>query len=392
MSNYPLHNEIDELLRKYHAGTITPQEYARLSELMHTVSDEELLDTVSDYWDSYESSDELSDDEINRIYNGITPRLNKTFFMRVRRHWMQIAASLFVLILGGLSVLSYEIYQRNKEYGRFQAVITELDELKTDTSRQVILIADSSKTIHVDKGAVIAYNNKGNLSVNKVDVHTNTEDVVYNQLIVPKGKYSHLFLSDGTEIYVNAGSKVVYPNKFVGKKREIYVDGEIALYVEKDAKRPFIVKTSSFDVKVLGTTFNVRSYKGMEKSEVVLAEGSVEVTDVNEEKILLVPDEMLSLNQGHVADKKTVNSGEYMAWTKGRYLLTGKDIESILHGLSQYYGVDITYDDDIKSCEAYGTLDLHLSLDQLLDMMTKLIPVQVDKMNNRYHIYKLTEY
>lgn len=388
MSNHPLHNEINNLLKKYHAGIITPQEFASLSEKVHLLPEKELLSYIHEHWDNFNNYEELSDEEIHYIYNvKILPNVNNKYFpKRIREFWMQIAISLFVLLLGGLTVLSYNIYIRNQNYSRFHAVITELDNIKVDTSSQITLITDSSTLIRVNKGAIISYSKKGNLLLDQVAVKTETEKVTYNQLIVPKGKYSHLYLSDGTEIYVNAGTKVVYPNKFVGKKREIYVDGEIALHVKKDKEHPFIVKTSSFGVMVLGTTFNVRSYKNMEKAEVVLAEGIVEVTDIRKSKVKLVPNEMLSIQSGNVISKRNVDANEYMAWTKGRYLMSGKDIECILHELSQYYGIDITYDEEIKSCHLYGTLDLHLPLHRLLDMMSKLIPVKVYKDVNKYHM------
>ena len=96
----------------------------------------------------------------------------------------------------------------------------------------------------MDKGARISYSQEGEASVNEQQVESKPQKTEYNQLIVPKGKTSRLVLADGTSLYVNAGTKVVYPSVFEGKSREIYVDGEIFIDVKKDTEKPFIVKTS----------------------------------------------------------------------------------------------------------------------------------------------------
>ena len=79
--------------------------------------------------------------------------------------------------------------------------------------------------------------------------------------IVPVGRRSSITFADGTRLWVNSGSKVVYPVKFAKEKREIFVEGEIYLHVSRDEQKPFIVKTHQMDIKVLGTQFNVTAYE-----------------------------------------------------------------------------------------------------------------------------------
>lgn len=88
----------------------------------------------------------------------------------------------------------------------------------------------------------------------------------YNQIIVPKGKRSQIVLADNSKIWINSGSKVIYPRAFEGKYREIYVEGEVYLNVTHDTSKPFIVNTSGFEVRVLGTSFNISAYKNRGKS------------------------------------------------------------------------------------------------------------------------------
>lgn len=76
-------------------------------------------------------------------------------------------------------------------------------------------------------------------------------------MVIPRGKRSVLTFSDGSKVWVNAGTRVIYPTEFEKDKREIYVDGEIYIEVARDEERPFYVRTKDMNVRVLGTKFNV---------------------------------------------------------------------------------------------------------------------------------------
>ena len=81
-----------------------------------------------------------------------------------------------------------------------------------------------------------------------------------NTIIVPTGQRVNLLLSDGTNVWLNSGSKMRYPASFTKGKREVTLDGEGYFEVTKDLKRPFVVQTDKYDIQVLGTKFNVEAY------------------------------------------------------------------------------------------------------------------------------------
>lgn len=121
----------------------------------------------------------------------------------------------------------------------------------------------------------------------------------YNQIITAKGKRSQLQLSDGTMLWVNSATRVIYPTQFSETEREIYVDGEIYIEVAKENKRKFIVKTKDFSVQVLGTKFNVSSYENNAISKVLLVEGKVSVKKdkIETAPIIMSPHELLELDE-----------------------------------------------------------------------------------------------
>lgn len=306
------------------------------------------------------------------------------------------SAACVAALLLGIVWLGLSSYNRKGTESDWELAIAELDQHQMDTSKQVLLVTQAYDQIKIAKGAVVAYSCKGEVSVNEKRIEkkqraqeeaTSGRKVEYNQLIVPKGKYSRLVLADGSSLHVNAGTKVVYPNRFEGKMREIYVDGEIFIDVKRDEYHPFIVKTSAFDVEVLGTAFNVNAYKDMGEAEVVLLRGAVEVTDLNREKTDLSPGELLGLSEGVAVDKRAVNAEDYVAWTKGRLPLAGKSLKSVLNRLSLFYGVSVGYDVELERYPLYGTIDLSVPLDKVLERIAKTLPVVCEKKDKGYFMY-----
>ena len=233
----------------------------------------------------------------------------------------------------------------------------------------------------------IAYSEKGKVSVNQRQVEEAPQKLEYNQLIVPKGKSSQLLLADGTSLYVNAGTKVVYPSVFAGKTREIYVDGEIYIDVKKNTEQPFIVKTPGFDIRVTGTAFNVNAYKSMSESEVVLVRGSIIVTDHAERETAVKPNELLRLTDGVARSKRQVDASEYTAWTQGYFPLQGRSMESILQRLSFYYGCDLSCDPSVKALSLQGTIDMSVPLPKVLERIAKIHPIGIRQTADGYHLF-----
>ncbi|MBC7687929.1 MAG: FecR family protein [Aquabacterium sp.] len=133
--------------------------------------------------------------------------------------------------------------------------------------------------------------------------HTNNKQVLKNELAANvvttrPGSKSKVQLPDGTQVWLNADSKISYKNNFLGDIREVTLSGEAFFDVVKDKTRPFIIHTGSIDLKVLGTAFNVRSYPNEKTTETSLIRGSVEILLHNnpDKKYILKPNEKLVVN------------------------------------------------------------------------------------------------
>ena len=186
----------------------------------------------------------------------------------------------------------------------------QLAQVDTGEVKEVTLVVSDRKKVELANNAKVAYNASGQVSVNSVKLkepsvqkeeasaQTSSEEAMeYNQLIVPKGRRSMIVLADNSKMWINSGSKVIYPRAFKGDRREIFVEGEVYLKVSRDESKPFIVNTSAFDVEVLGTSFNVSAYKGDAHASVVLVEGAVDVKDAADKHVLMQPNERVQLDE-----------------------------------------------------------------------------------------------
>jgi ferric-dicitrate binding protein FerR (iron transport regulator) len=170
------------------------------------------------------------------------------------------------------------------------------------------------------------------------------EHTLENTLLVSEtqpGLRTTVYLSDGTRVDLNSGSRIEYPAIFYGKQRRVKVEGEAMFDVAKDPEHPFIVETFSYDVKVLGTVFDVVADECRGEFSTALLEGSVEIQDKEETPVVrLDPNEMVRLIDGKLVRSRMENHEAYL-WTDGIVSVTGVPFDEVLQKLERAYGVKI---------------------------------------------------
>lgn len=293
---------------------------------------------------------EFDPDEVNVSWRKLKQRI-ETRQLRLKRLRMASVIVASVLILLGFF---YVAHDGKKSSEASLAVMHNVD------SDKVMLVTSSGQTISVSNGSTIEYT-QSHILVDGCEVlNLNTrEGSGIDRLSVPDGRTAKLVLSEGTIMFVNAGTIVSFPQRFEPLKREISVDGEVFLDVFHDETSPFKVITPRFNVFVLGTAFNINAYRvSRNKQEVVLLRGKVEVVSKSGEKIELQPNDKASISIKGKLNSEKVNAEEYILWTQGILFLNTSTISSILERLSHHYGVNISCTDDIADIELEGKLDL----------------------------------
>ncbi len=308
--------------------------------------------------------EQISDKEIEESWRRVEVKLISSRFSLKRKlaYAASIAALLAIFFTTGRLLIDF----KDKSSASLLPALLD-SSVNAQNSKEIVLIAQ--KEHHVLEGnADISYDRDGDLNVNEKDMTKDADSGDLNVIIVPNGRRANITFSDGTKMFVNSGSRVVYPSVFSKGKREILVEGEVFLEVFKDKKWPFIVKTEKFDVKVLGTSFNISAYKDEAASSVVLVTGSVEVQTVKNEMLKLQPNQLLNYIEDQ-AKIQNVDVFEYTCWKDNMMLLDDHKAGEILNKLSKSYGVKIVYDQPIADMPVYGKLDLR---DDIKDVMNIL--------------------
>lgn len=324
--------ELDEYWKQYLADNPAEKEQIELSRLLiFQFKSKQSTESDSEKFTIY-----------SEIINGINTHKKKSARRNIGVTMLKYAAVATLFFFIGITVFNLQQPDRYAELSLNEAEVTN------ENNAQLIL-GDGNNISIVEKTSVIKHITNGKVIINEADTVSSIpkkEDADLNQLIVPYGKNSSIQLPDGTIAYLNAGSRLVYPSRFDGKTREVYLVGEAFFEVAHNADKPFIAKTSALEIEVLGTRFNLSAYPSDKFVETVLVEGRVKVI---EEKGLFVkkeyelePNQLASFNRIDSEHKiSNVDVLNYVTWHDGYLNFESSELNRIIKKLERYYNVQI---------------------------------------------------
>ena len=209
------------------------------------------------------------------------------------------------------------------------------------------------------------------------------------EIIAPAGSRTVVQLSDGSEVHLNYGSKLKYPQNFSGDTRGVILLGEGYFNIAHNPEKPFIVNTGKLSVKAIGTVFNVLAYPGEDNIETTLIEGKV-VLEQNRDgiKIKTIGGAMepgLHVNYNSKTEKVTYTRGsveKYIAWKDGKLVFENESIIEVTDRLSHMFNVDFEVADNVKDY-SYTVTFVDEPLFQILDLMTIATPVTYKSLSRK---------
>jgi|TARA_R110002050_G_scaffold300717_1_gene471808 transmembrane sensor len=205
----------------------------------------------------------------------------------------------------------------------------------------------------------------------------NDFETFQNEVIVANGEKAQVILSDGTKVYLNSGTHFRYPSVFSRRKREVSLTGEAFFDVAANKSNPFVIETPTFDVKVLGTSFNVKTYLEDDGNTVTLHSG--EVTILNEDKEYKIePGEKYIFNTKTQQSEITKTSVEKsFLWKEGIIVIDDLNLEEICRVLERRFDVRIVIaDDKYKEIRYSGQFKSHERLDEILNLIRETSPIK----------------
>ena len=289
--------------------------------------------------------------------------------MRRNRRWWLVAAASVAILFGGLAVY------------RYSKIPVSLPLASEETSiypgkRMARLITPSGETVlldtlrQTDTQQMKLHNDQGRVVIQAACGDANGDQPVYHCLEVPRGGEFSFLLPDSTTVFLNAESRLRFPDRFVpGSERIVYLSGEAYFDVKRDPRSPFLVCLEHSAVKVTGTSFNVKAYPDDTNEATTLISGTVSMgIGTTEQWIVLKPGE-----QGYYdATRKTllqqtVEVNYYTAWKDGVFAFYRQPLEEVMKTLGCWYLFDTHYQNEaLKSILYTGKINRHASIREVL--------------------------
>jgi hypothetical protein len=247
--------------------------------------------------------------------------------------------------------------------GKFKAklILSDGREVILDSTQNGILAKQGATEIRSEEGKLVYKSNAKN------------NEVLFNTLSTSKGETFSTVLEDGSRIWLNSSSSVRYPVAFTGNERKIEITGEAYFEIAHDASKPFKVMAGGMETEVLGTRFNINSYRDETMIRTTLLEGSVKITPSgNGAPTILKPGQqaVLKINDSHLATDLAINDlpnlEAVMAWKEGQFYFDNADITTVMHQLEKWYNIEVVYQGNKPPQLFGGKIQRNLNLSQVL--------------------------
>ncbi len=316
-------SKFHQIINRYFRGQLSDSEYELLTIYLQNPNNHEYFEEAKRNWESSPELDELGNQNLSHLQYKINQKdlinQNKPI---IRQLWVRVASVAAILVFGLL----------------IGGTVTYLFSPKT----------------------------------------TSTEQLVFE---TPRGEKSMVKLPDGSEVWLNANSRLVY-NSFSSTHRQVELKGEAFFKVAHNENAPFVVRTNECDIKVLGTTFNVMAYDEFGRKEITLLDGKVNVLVDGTEQVLK-PGQAMVLKDHHT-EITEVNASQSSAWVDNKFNFKDIPLSELMKRLENWYDVDITLDNTSRrEVNFTGTFKNEETIWQVLDAIRVYTPIGYTKTDLR---------
>jgi hypothetical protein len=373
-------NNIDssDLIFKYLIGDLNSQEEQDLNKWLENPYNKLQFDKICNSEKIDQKFEQHRNIDVRKDWKRVAKR---TVYKEIKSTVFKYAAAI-ILPIGIFLAIYYTIntpqYSLNNELVIVEPVV----------GNQPLLILDNGvEHILSGKDTVLSIDNT-NVMIGADNVLYNSKETIkpdsiqYNILKTPKGAKHKLTLADGSTAWLNAETTLKFPVQFTDEERKVFlIEGEAYFDVIHDAAHPFVVDVNSVNVKVLGTSFDIKAYKNEKSIQTVLIEGSVEMNykeNVDKAGIVLVPGSRGRFSQSEkriVIDE--VDTETYTAWKNDQLVFYDQRLEDIMRDLSRWYDFEIEYENnECKNLTFTADLERYSNMNVILEALEAVEDIQ----------------
>ncbi len=253
--------------------------------------------------------------------------------------------------------------------------------IRLNEQESEVVVLKEQRVIQIGKDSLVRYTSRRG---------TEGEIQAMNEIVVPYGTHTKMVLSDGTKVWLNAGSKLAFPSEFNTQERMVFLEGEAYFEVARDVV-PFIVKVKDMRVNVLGTAFNISAYPDDPGIETVLLKGRVALetgSGLRTRSQVMQPLQKATFNrtERRFLVEETSNAMAFVSWKEGWYTFSNEGLAAVLQKMERYYNIHFTYDQEVlkQALPITGKLDMRLGADTVFAIVAKVSKVDFIKDGNSY--------
>jgi hypothetical protein len=349
--------QIEQLVLDELGGIITPEDSATLKKLIE--EEPEALIIRNAIYEQFSGPEE-------QAFLALLPEnlpIEKVWAKIRKRKWIRVIvrASLSLAFMASVAAGIYISFKPTKHI-QPKAVVHGLSPLKTVALQlpngEVVNLGSTQQ--HITVGDVTLTEAQKQVSING----RNSKGTA--MITVPAGQDYKIKLTDGTEVQLNADSKMAFPVTFTGNTREVTIQGEAYLKVIEDPTRPFIVHLPNSTIQVLGTEFNVNTYDNAHE-QIALVKGYIKLK-ADAATLLLKPGFAIRYQKDQRMQAIRFDAEELLAWREGTYVFHAATIDEMCAVLKRWYGINVMYDNANSSQRRFtGYIDKSRPMQHFLD-------------------------
>lgn len=394
---------IEQLMQQSLEDRVSPEDH-RLLLLFFKYADEETVDLLIERAFSQKKSNlTIADDKFEAIMAKVGSRTN---VRKIKMRTLLRYAAAIILLL----CIPILFYKKEIQQAIHYTQVAPTEDISSDSmvvipklspiEKEVRLSLSDSRVKTLDSITSKAEETLADLGVrivqqyNAISYEAIKETVnlskVYHEIDVPAGRTFMVQLLDGTKIKVNAGSKLRYPLTAVDGKMLLTLKGEAYFDVAHQDSRKFIVEIPAsknvkrHQIEVLGTQFNIKAYTIQQESKTTLIQGSIQATGLQEESILIKPNEQLLVNQeAHV---NPANITAALAWLDNTFYFENTSLEQFCQEIGRWYNVEVVYDKSLEHMKFYVNVSRKQPLSDILTILKANPSIVVKQTDERIYI------
>jgi transmembrane sensor len=343
--------KISSLIARKLAAEITEDEQSELDRWINTSpANRSIFEITIDPKTKVERDRFVQSINVQEDWLTVKDKLSTSAKNQIHMHWYRIAAAILI-VAAALGVFFSQWFKPQSREAFEQEIARIVPGTAQATVKlhngETILLSEAhnqNKSFEETNGAAL-YNANGSVSYRQGQ--NNAGELIYNEISVPRGGEYKLVLSDGTQVWLNSETRIVFPVQFITDERVVEVSGEAYFEVAHDSKKPFIVNTlKEAKIQVYGTSFNINAYADNREVAVTLSEGKVALSKKGNAKVFLKPDQQAIVNAGADISVNNVDASSFAAWKDGLLVFDNLSMEEIAKLLSRWYDVDFKFEDD----------------------------------------------